>query len=80
MQMNTTVEEITLSERLHYEEYSLHSFVMYVDRFSSFQWEEFFMYVGGFSSFHGEVVLQVAVAVEQQSYQDETLCLRFIYI
>lgn len=65
MQMNTTVEETSLSERLHCEEYSLHSI---------------FMYVGSFSSFHGEEVVQVAVAAEQQPYQDETLCLRFIYI
>jgi len=58
MQMNTTVEEISLSERLHCEGYSLHSIFMYVDRFSSFHGEDSFsMYVGRFSSFHGEEVV-----------------------
>jgi hypothetical protein len=29
------------------------------------------LYVGRFSSFHGEEVVQIGVAVKQQSYQDD---------
>jgi len=54
MQMDTSVEEKSLLERLRCEGYFLPSFFMYVVRFCSFHGEDgFSMYVDRFSSFHG---------------------------